>query len=145
MGSEQGLGGMGATVVEKLRNGPGNGNPVEGRGSSPDFIENDETFRRCIAKDIGGLGHLHHERGLAAGKIVRCADPGENPVDHPDCRLSAADETADLRHEGDQRHLAHEGRFPCHVRAGDDQQLVFAIIEDRYRWGQSAPPGPSPR
>ena len=38
---------------------------------------------------------------------------------------------ADLRHQGNQRILAHVRRFTGHVRAGDEQHPVLVLVEHR--------------
>ena len=38
---------------------------------------------------------------------------------------------ADLRHQGNQRILAHVSRFTGHVRAGDEQHSVLVLIQER--------------
>ena len=46
------------------------------------------------------------------------------------CRNKAAD----LRHQGNQRILAHVGRFARHVGAGDDEHAVFGFVQRGIVW-----------
>ena len=102
--------------------------PVEGRGAAPDFVENDEAALRGVVHDVRGLVHLHHEGRLPARKIVARADAGENAIHQADLRARRRHEAPDLRHQHDQRDLPDVGRFPRHVRPGDDgEPHPFAI------------------
>src|SRR5205807_9451856 len=54
-------------VVQKFGHAPGDREPVEGRCSSSDFVENYQTPFGRVVHDVRGLIHLDHERRLAAG------------------------------------------------------------------------------
>ena len=46
-------------------------------------------------------------------------------------RRGGRHKAADLRHQGNQRILAHVRRFTGHVRAGDEQHPVVVLVEHR--------------
>ena len=81
-------------------------------------------------QNIRDLAHLHHKGGLSAREIVRRAHAGKHAVGHANMGGCRRHERADLRHDGDQRHLTHIGGFARHIRAGDDGDAVFAAVED---------------
>ncbi len=132
MGSEQGP--CPDLVMHRLDHRPGNGQPVIGRGASPDLIEDDKAVRRCLGEDRGGFDHFDHERRAAAGEIVRRADPAEQPVDDADPGARCRDIAAGLGKKRGERHLAEEGRFSAHIRTGDQPEAIIrperAIIGD---------------
>ena len=103
---------------------PGNRKPVIGGGAAADFIEDDEGPVAGPVQDGGGLDHLDHEGRPAARQIVGGADATEHPVDDPDHRPVGGNEHAGLRHDGDMRVLAEEGRFAGHVRSGDKPEIA---------------------
>ena len=74
-----------------------------------------------VVEDVGRLGHLDHERALAAAQLVGRADAGEQAVDHADPRPLRRHEAADLGQHGDQGDLADVRALAGHVRPGDQQ------------------------
>ncbi len=68
-------------VVEVLDESPRDREPVEGRRTAADFVQNDQARGRGVAHDRRGLEHLDHERRLPARQVVGGADPREDPVD----------------------------------------------------------------
>ena len=124
-------------VVEMLDRGPGDREPVEGRGAAADLIENDERALGRLVEDRRGLDHLDHEGRAPARQIVGGADPAEQTVDDADARRFGRDEGAHLRQHGDERVLPQEGALARHVRAGDEPQplplIEVAIIADEGR------------
>ena len=84
-----------------------------------------------MAEDVGHLAPLDHERALPGGEIVGRADAREHAVDHADDGALGRDERAHLRHEDDERHLPHIGRFTGHVRAGDDGRAAVLRAKQR--------------
>ena len=56
----------------------------------------DQAPRRGRVENAGRLGHLDHERALAARQLVARADAGEDPVGHADRRLAGRHEAAHL-------------------------------------------------
>ncbi len=98
-------------------------------------------LRGRVVEDVGGLGHLDHERALAAAQLVGRADAGEEPVDDADPGASGRDEAADLGQDRDQGDLADIGALARHVRAGDqeDRAAVRAerdVVGDEVAGGQ---------
>jgi len=80
-------------------------------------------------QDIGGFGHLDHERRLAGGEVVACAHAREDAVQDPDAREPSGDEAAHLGHEADKRNLPQVGALTCHVGAGHNEHLAVLAIE----------------
>ncbi|MNF71938.1 hypothetical protein D3C84_538970 [compost metagenome] len=72
-------------------------------------------------QDVGGLAHLHHEGGAAAGQVVAGAYAGEDAVHQRQFAACRRHEAADVGEQDYQCGLAHVGRLTAHVRAGDDQ------------------------
>ncbi|MNF60177.1 hypothetical protein D3C84_417880 [compost metagenome] len=72
-------------------------------------------------QDIGGLAHLYHEGGAAAGQVVAGADTGEDTVHQRQLATGRRHEAADVGEQDDQGGLAHVGRLTAHIRAGNDQ------------------------
>ena len=106
-------------VGEEFRDGPGEGEAVEGGGAAADFVEDDEGFFACVVEDVGGLDHFDHEGGLALGEVVRGADAGEDAVDNANGGALGGDKGAGLGEEGEEGDLADVGGFAGHVWAGD--------------------------
>ena len=86
-------------------------------------------LRGGVAQDVRHLGHLDHERRLAAGDVVGGADAGEDAVDLADLGLLGGDERAGPRHDHRERDLAQVGRLAAHVRAGEDHDLARVAVE----------------
>ncbi len=92
------------------------------------------TMRDCgrgVVEDVGGLLHLDHEGGAAAGEVVAGADAREDAVDDADFRRGGRNEAPHLRQDHDEGDLADVGGFAGHVGAGDDEQLVVRAVEER--------------
>ena len=128
--------------MEMLDHRPGDGEAVEGRGAAADLVEDDERARAGLVEDRGGLDHLDHEGGAAAGEIVGGADAGEERIDDADMGGFRRHEGPRLGEDGDQRVLAEEGRFAGHVGAGEE---VDAAGFRRRRSGDGPTPSPSPQ
>src|SRR5690606_5216483 len=62
----------------------GQGQAVVGGGAAADLVHQHQRLRGGVVEDVAGLGHLHHEGGLAAGQVVAGADAGEDAVDRAD-------------------------------------------------------------
>ena len=84
---------------------PRDAQTVERRRSSADLVEDDETARRGGVEDVRRLLHLHHERRVAPGDIVRRADASVDTIDERDLGLARRHERASLRHDADERRL----------------------------------------
>src|SRR6185369_12705932 len=94
-----------------------------------DLVKDDKAFGCRIPEDVGSFGHLHHEGRLPPCQVVRCPHPRENPVRYANDGCRCRDKAAHLSHQRNQRHLPHEGGFACHVRPGNDKQLVAVIVK----------------
>ena len=125
-------------VAQVLHHRPRNRQAVKRAGAAPDFIQNDEGFCGRVAQDVRRFAHLHHERGLSAGEVIRRADAGENAVGDGDFRFLRRDERPDVRHQRNQRHLPHVGAFARHVRPGDDAHAAVISIHVRVVGHESA-------
>ena len=100
-------------VVDVLGDRPGQRDPVEGAGPSADLVEDHQAARGGVVEDVGRLGHLDHERALAAAQLVGGADPGEEPVDDPD---PAPDGPGRNRRSGPARPAGRPGGYTCSCR-----------------------------
>ena len=78
-----------------------------------------------VVEDVGGLGHLDHER-----RSARACSSSLAPMrvkmrsTRPIVAALRRDEAADLRQQRDQRDLADVGALAGHVRAGDERERV---------------------
>ena len=84
MRSEQCLCAEQLRIRHMLNHRPGDRKTVERTRSSSDLIENQQTVRGCIPKNIRHLRHLNHKRTLAACKIIGCPYSGEDTVTDTD-------------------------------------------------------------
>ena len=107
MGSKQSLCSQKFCITDVFDNCPGNGQSVKGTGSTANLIQDQQTLRSRIAKNIGHLCHLHHERTLSAGQVVRSSDTGENPVYHTNLCFFCRNKRTNLRHQNNQGTLTH--------------------------------------
>ena len=82
-----------------------------------------------MRNDVGDLVHLHHKGRLTRGKIVGSADARKDRVAQSDLGIGRGHKAAHLRHQHDQRDLAHIGRFTSHVGTGDDRDTVVDIVK----------------
>lgn len=85
---------------------------------------------RCVFENVCHLVHFYHERRLPGGQIVGCADAGKELIDNADAGGRGRDEASHLRHEDNERDLAHIGRFTGHVGACDDGGLAAVCAEN---------------
>ncbi len=114
--------------MQIFERGPGDGEPVEGRGASADLVEHDKGALARLIEDGGSLDHLDHEGGAAAGEIVGGADAAEEPIDDADMGLARRHEGTGLGEHDDERVLAEEGRLAGHVRSGDDEDAGAVAV-----------------
>ena len=116
-------------LVYVLHDGPGYGDTVVGGGTAAQLVEQHQAARRQVVQDVGGFVHLYHEGRLTHGDVVAGAYTGKYLVHQPDVRTLGRHEAAYLRHEGDERRLAEEGRLTGHVGTGDDDNLLRLAVE----------------
>ncbi len=128
MGGKQGSD-MRFFVAKVFHRRPGDGKPVVGAGSPPDFVQDDQAASLCIVENIRKLAHFHEEGGLPLGKIVRSADTGKNSVADADSCPFARHETARLRHQNDEGGLSHIGGFSCHIRTCYEEHTFICVVE----------------
>ncbi len=107
--------------------GVSEGEAVEGGGATPDFVHQHQTFFRGIMQDVGGFGHFDHEGGTSAGKVVGCADAGEDLIQFAKFGLLRRDEAAAVREQRDECDLAHVGGFTAHIGTSDQQHLTRGV------------------
>ncbi|KUG19082.1 abc1 family protein group 11 [hydrocarbon metagenome] len=129
VGGKEGAGAERSPAVDELHHRPGDAVAVQRARAAPDLVEHEQAARRRVVQDVCQLQHLHHERALPAREIVKRPDPGEDPVHDPDRRVRRRHKAPHLGHDADQGDGAHVGRFPGHVRPGDDQDLVAFAVE----------------
>src|ERR1044072_2197554 len=124
VGGEERLRRMLRRVVQMLRDGPGDGEAVEGRRAAPNLVEEDERTRSGVVEDGGRLSHLDHEGRAASGEVVRSSDACPDAVEDGQARMFGGHERAHLCEQTDKRRLTKEGALASHVRAGDDEQAL---------------------
>ena len=92
-------------------------------------------LRRVAAECSRHLAHLQHEGGLARTQGRRDAPMRVNTRSTmPMSRAVRRNEGADLRHQRDERGLAHIGALARHVRPGDDGDAVSRrAVQDARR------------
>ena len=129
MRSEQCLCAEQLRIRHMLNHRPGDRKTVERTRSSSDLIENQQTVRGCIPKNICHLRHLNHKRTLAACQVIGCADTGKDPVHNTDVCLRSRNKRTDLCHQHNEGRLAHIRRFTGHVRSGDDGNAVVTVVK----------------
>ncbi|OPZ97911.1 MAG: hypothetical protein BWY71_01435 [Planctomycetes bacterium ADurb.Bin412] len=112
-----------------LRNRPRQRQPVIGARPPADLVQDHQRPLRGVVDDVGRLGHLHHEGGLAPRQFVAGADPRENPIDQPDLGAFGRDETARLRQQHQQGRLPDIGALAAHVRPGNDRQVPVPVSQ----------------
>ena len=66
---------------------------------------------------------------MSFGDVVGSAHAGKDPIDQCDFRVARRHERADLRHHAQERGLTQVGRFPAHVRPGENHQLAGRSVE----------------
>src|SRR2546423_5453648 len=94
----------------------GDADPVVGAGATADLVENQQTPRRGMRQDVGGLHHLHHEGGEPARQLIVGAHPGKDAVTQTNDGARGRDEAADLGQRHDDPGLPEIGRLAGHVR-----------------------------
>ena len=97
------------------------------------------TTRLCeetVCRDVGGLLHLHHERGLAAGDVIGGADAREDAVDDRQlCVLCGHEGAESARAEAVARSGADRSTYrPCSGQSGSG--VAWSIHSDRCRWAR---------
>ncbi len=73
-------------VVDVLRDRPGQRDSVVGARPAADLVEDHEAAVGGGVENPRRLGHLDHERALAAAELVARPDAGKDPVRDPDRR-----------------------------------------------------------
>ena len=116
-------------LVQILHDGPCNGDAVVGRGAATQLVEEHQRARCDIVQDVGGLGHLDHECRFAQRDIVGGAHTGEYFVHQTDSSALCGHEAAYLGQQYDEGRLAQQRRFTGHIRSGDDDNLLFLVVQ----------------
>ena len=122
--------------ADVLRHCLGDGNSVKCGGSPAYLVKDNKAPSGRVFQDISDLVHLHHERGLPGGQVVRGSHAGEYLVHHAYFRVSRRDEAPYLRHQHDYRRLPHERGFTGHIRAGDYHKAIVSGVEVRVVRGE---------
>ena len=130
VGGEHHLGPLPA-LVQLLRHRPGDGEAIERGGAAAHLVEEDEAARRRVVQDARRLDHLDQEGALAPREIVLGPDARQDAIDEPDGRRARGDEGADLRHDHEERGLAHEHALAAHVGPGQDDDLAAGWVEPK--------------
>ena len=126
-------------LIKVFEHRPGDGQPVKGRGSPPDFIQQNQRPLAGAVQDGGSLGHLHHKGGTAARQVVAGPDAGEDAVDHGQARRAGRHERAHLRHNRDQRRLPQVSRLAAHVGPGHQQNIVRILVQEQIVGHEALP------
>ena len=71
-----------------------------------------------------------HERALAAAQVVGRAYAGKYLVGKPDFRRGGGHKAAHMGHQGDERGLAQQRRFTAHVGPGENDHLLFVLVQE---------------
>ena len=120
--------GIGADILRQMAGrGPGQRQTVIGAGAAPDLVHEHQAVFGRVVEDGGGLGHLHHEGGAAAGQVIGRSGAGIDAVHRADNGLFSRHITADMREDNDQCGLPHIGRFAAHIRAGNDPHRTIGL------------------
>ena len=112
-------------LQELPRDGPGEGESVEGRSAAPDLVHQHQAPFGRVVEDIGRFGHLDHEGRAPAREVVGRTDAREDLIDRPEARRFRRNERAHVRHQHDERDLAHVSGLAAHVGPGDEEQLAL--------------------
>ena len=72
---------------------------------------------RGVVEDVGGLGHLDHERRAATGEIVARADTREDAVERPEHASSAGTKLPTCASSAISADWRMYVRLAAHVRA----------------------------
>ena len=129
MGSEQGLRADFLFVQQVFHHGPRNGKAVEGAGAPADLVQDHQRTIGSAAENARRLAHFHHKGALTGRQVVAGADAGKDAVAQADVRLPGGHKAADVRHQGNERRLAHVGAFTGHVGAGDDEHPIVLGVQ----------------
>ena len=114
-------------LVQRLDDGPRDGEAVERRCPATDLVEEHEAPRRDVVEDGRRLHHLDEERALAAPEVVLGADPCEQAIDEAQARLASRNEGAHLGEDHQVARLAQVDRFPRHVRSSEDDNPCLGV------------------
>ena len=136
-------------IREIFDHGPGDGKPVVCACAAPNLVENEQTVFRGVKQYGSHFRHLHHKRTLIVHEIIACTHASEYAIDYGNLRRFCGNETADMRHDRNQRNLPHIRAFARHIRARDDKTSVsFAVhrrivrnkafFRERFHHGMSA-------
>ena len=123
-------------ACQVFAHGPGDRETIEGGGATADLIEQHQGAVCGVVKDVGGLRHLHHERGLAGCQIIHGADPGEDAIRQPDARGLRRHPAAHLGQQLDQPDLTQVAALAAGIGAGEHHQIL-AIPEGHVVGGES--------
>ena len=115
--------------AERFDYRPGDGQSVEGSGATAYFVEEYKAGGRSSVDNGGDFTHFHEEGGTSTGKVIGCADAGEDAVHQRQAGVCDRYEATHLGHQHDQRGLAKVGGFAAHVGASNEKQKWRGIAE----------------
>ena len=118
-------------LVQMLDDAPREAEAVERAGAAADLVEDDEAPAGGVVEDVRRLAHLDHERALAPGEVVARADAREDAVEQVDPSRGGGDAAPGVREQREQRDLPDVGALACHVRPGDQRDLLLHEVERR--------------
>ena len=118
------------------RQRPGDGEAVIGGGAAANFVENDEAAGGSVVEDVGGLVHLDHEGGVAAGEFVAGADREKMRSTRPSS-VARGHPRPVWANEINEGYLTNVGGLARHV-AGDEgicgvfgSRIELAVVGDK--------------
>ena len=88
-----------------------------------------------MVKDVGRLGHLDHEGGLARRQVIARPDPGKDAIGDPQPRRVSRDPAADLSHQLQEPGLAQIAALAAGVGPREHHQ-VTALAEAHVIGGE---------
>lgn len=103
---------------------------------------------RGVADNARDFVHLHHKGALVGDKVIARSYPGKDFIGNGDHGGFCGHETADMRHQRNERYLPHIRAFSRHIRPGNDDRSVvgrihIAVVRDklfvRYRLDHGVP------
>ncbi len=112
-----------------LDHGPRDAQPIERRGATANFVEQNQTRWSRVIQNACHFAHFDEESRTAAREIVGGADARKDAIGDRKFRLARGNEAASLRHQRDQSGLPQVRGLAAHVRAGDQQKLLRLLIE----------------
>src|SRR5262245_50146973 len=111
-----------------LGDAPGNRNPIVGRGTATNLVQQDQASIRYISYYGSRIVHVHHQSGLPSTEIIRSSETSKDLIGHGDLRLTGRNERTHMGHQCDQGRLTKQGTLTAHVRSRENNDLLIFLI-----------------